>query len=343
MNLGIIGLPRSGRSTIFAALTGIRGEEAVKGSRKDRRIATIRVMDERVDFLSGAYHPKKTTYATVEYLLPSEVLSGSENVNWGEARVCDALIHVVRNFRDAGGLEPQPEKDFRRLEDEMILNDLMVAEKRVERMELDLKRGKKPHDEEYAQVKSCVELLESGRPLRGRPELALSPLLKGFTFLSAKPQLVIVNNDDEDESLPDWRSEQEDIEILAVRGGLELEIASLPEEEAREFMVEYHIETSALDRVIHQSYKIMNLISFFTVGGDEVRAWTVRSGTPAPEAAGVVHSDMQKGFIRAEVLSVDDFRECGNFKEAKRAGRVRLEGKEYAVRDGDIVHFMFNV
>lgn len=343
MKLGIIGLPQSGRSTIFAALTGIRGEETAKGSRKDQRIATVKVMDERVDFLTEAYHPKKTTYATVEYLLPSEVLSGTENVNWGEARVCDALIQVVRNFRDSGGLEPRSEEDFRRLEDEMILNDLMVAEKRVERMDLDQKRGKKLHDEEYSLVKSCIELLENGRPLRIRPELARSPLLKGFTFLSAKPELVIINNDDEDESLPDWGSEQQDIEILAVRGGLELEIASLPEEEAREFMVEYHIETSALDRVIHRSYKIMNLISFFTVGGDEVKAWTVRNGTPAPEAAGVVHSDMQKGFIRAEVVSFDDFREFGNFKEAKRAGRVRLEGKEYVIRDGDIVQFMFNV
>jgi GTP-binding protein YchF len=312
-------------------------------SRKDQRITMVRVMDDRVDFLSGLYKPKKTTYANVEYLLPSEVMSGSENVNWGQARVCDALIHVVRNFRDTGGLEPESEEDFRRLDDEMILNDLMVAEKRVERIELDLKRGKRPNDDEYSLVKTCIELLESGRPLRINPELAMSPLLKGFTFLSAKPQLVIINNDDEDETLPDWKYQEEKIEILAVRGGLELEISSLPEEEAREFMVEYHIEKSALDRVINHSYSIMNLLSFFTVGSDEVRAWTIHSGTRAPEAAGVVHSDMQKGFIRAEVVSFDDFREYGNFKEAKGAGRVRLEGKEYIVRDGDIINFMFNV
>ena len=343
MKLGIIGLPQSGRSTIFSALTGKRGEEAFKTSRKDQRITTVRVQDDRVDFLSGVYHPKKTTYANVEYLLPSEVLSGPENVNWGQARICDALIHVVRNFRDAGGLDPKSEEDFRRLDDEMILHDLMVAEKRIERIELDRKRGKKPDDDEHNLVKSCIELLEGGRPIRTNPELAFSPLLKGFTFLSAKPQLVILNNNDEDESLPDWKYEQEHIEILAVRGSLELEISSLPEEEAQEFMVEYHIEKSALDRVINRSYKIMELLSFFTVGRDEVRAWTIRSGTLAPEAAGVVHSDMQKGFIRAEVISFEDFRECGSLKEAKGAGRVRLEGKEYIVRDGDIINFMFNV
>ncbi len=343
MKLGIIGLPQSGKSTIFVALTGARGEETGKGSQRDQRIGTVKVMDNRVEVLSGIYQPKKTTYAQIEYLLPPRILAGSESVMWNQVRVCDGLIHVVRNFTGTGETVPKSEEDFRRIEDEMILNDLMVSEKRIERMDLDIKRGKMPQSEEYSLIKSCVELLESGRPLRIEPELALSPVLKGFTFLSAKPQLVIINNDDEDEYLPEWKTEPVNIDRLMIRGSLELEIASLPVEEAEEFMIEYHIEKFALDRVIKSSYKIMNRISFFTVGGDEVRAWTIQKGTHAPEAAGTVHSDMEKGFIRAEVLSFEDLQEYGGFKEAKRAGRVRLEGKDYPVQDGDIINFMFNV
>ncbi|MBW1806231.1 MAG: redox-regulated ATPase YchF [Deltaproteobacteria bacterium] len=348
MKLGIIGLPQCGRSTIFDALTGARGEdETLKQSRKDQRIGTVKVMDERVDNLSGMYKPKKITYAQVEYLLPSDILSGtsskSESAAWNQARVCDALIHVVRNFKDAGGMAPTPEKDFRGLEEEMILSDLAVAEKRIERIEADLKRGRKKDEEEYSLVRSCCELLEEGRPLRMNPELVIAPQLKGFTFLSAKPHLVIINNDEDNESLPEWGTIPEGFELLAVRGRLEMEIASMLPEEAGEFLVEYNIGSSALDRVIKSSYETLNLISFFTVGDDEVKAWTIGKGTPALEAAGAVHSDIQKGFIRAEVLAYSDLQEYGSFKEARKAGHVRLEGKEYTVLDGDIINFRFNV
>ncbi len=343
MKIGIIGLPQSGRSTIFSALTGARGEESRKGSQRDQRIGVVRVMDERVEFLSNVYHPKKTTYAQVEYLLPSDAGSGSDTVAWSQVRACDGLIHVVRNFIDSGGMEPGSEEDFRKIEEEMVFNDLIVVEKRIERMELDMKRGKKPGEDEYSLIISCRDLLEKGLPLLARPELASAPALKGFTFLSAKPQLVIINNDDENESLPEWRAEPDDIEKIVVRGRLEMEISSMPDDEAEEFLIEYHIEKSALDRVIKSSYKILNLISFFTVGEDEVKAWTINRGIPALEAAGAVHSDMQKGFIRAEVLSFDAFKEHGGFKEAKGVGQVRLEGKEYIVQDGDIINFRFNV
>jgi GTP-binding protein YchF len=340
MKLAIIGLPDSGRSTILAALSGARGEE----SRKDQRISTIKVMDERLDFLSSIYRPKKTTCARVEYLLPSETQGGeSENAIWNQVRVCDALIHVLKNFTDAMGNPPDPESDFRRLEEEMILSDLVVVDKRIERIELDHKRGKTSDENEYPLLKSCKELLENGRPLSVLPELANSPLLKGFTLLSAKPQLVIINNDDDNESLPRWERPPENIELAMARGRLEMEIASMSPEETKEFLAEYHIEKSALDRVIASSYKILNLISFFTVGDDEVKAWTIIRGTRALEAAGEVHTDMQKGFIRAEVLAYNDLHECGSFKDARGAGRVRLEGKEYIVQDGDIINFRFNV
>jgi len=340
MKLAIIGLPESGRSTIFAALSGARGE----ASQKDQRVSTVKVMDERIDFLSGMFNPKKTTYTQVEYLLPSETQGGgSENAIWNQARVCDALIHVIRNFTDAMGTPPDVKSDFRRLEDEMILSDLMVVDKRLERIELDLKRGKKPDEHEHSLLKTCKELLENGQPLRASSEVATAPVLRGFTFLSSKPQLIIVNNDDDNETLPELATGPGNIEVCMIRGRLEMDIASMSAEEAKDFLAEYHIEKSALDRVIQSSYKILNLMSFFTVGEDEVKAWTIKRGTPALEAAGEIHTDIQKGFIRAEVLSYADLLQYGSHKEAKKVGRVRLEGKEYVVEDGDIINFRFNV
>jgi GTP-binding protein YchF len=348
MKLGIIGLPGAGKSTIFAALTGARGEDSTqKGPRTDQRIGTVRVVDERVDFLAGLFKPKKTTFAQVEYLLPSQVPgavpSKSENLIWAEIRVCDALIHVVRNFLASGGVAPEAEPDFWRVEEEMILNDLAVTEKRIERIEMDSRRGNKPNEEEIALLRRCKELLEQGRPLRLDKELADAPLLRGFTFLSGKPQLVILNNDEDDESMPDWKTTPERVERTVVRGRLEMEIASMPPEEAIEFQEEYHIQESALDRVIRNSYELLNLISFFTVLHDEVRAWTIPGGTPALEAAGTVHSDMKKGFIRAEVVSLEHLRVSGSVAEARKSGHVHLEGKEYIVQDGDIIQFRFNV
>jgi GTP-binding protein YchF len=340
MKLAIIGLPESGRSTIFAALSGARGE----ASQKDQRVSTIKVMDERIDFLSGMYKPNKTTYTQVEYLLPSETQAGgSENAIWNQARICDALIHVVRNFTDAMGTPPDVKIDFRKLEDEMILSDLVVVDKRLERIELDLKRGKKPDEHEHSLLKTCKELLENGQPLRVSQEIATAPVLKGFTFLSSKPQLVIINNDDDNESLPELETGPGNTDLSMARGRLEMDIATMSPEEAKEFLAEYHIEKSALDRVIQSSYKILNLMSFFTVGEDEVKAWTIKRGAHALDAAGEIHTDIQKGFIRAEVLSYSDLLQYGSHKEAKKVGRVRLEGKEYIVEDGDIINFRFNV
>jgi ribosome-binding ATPase len=343
MKLGIIGASQSGKSTVFSALTGARGESDNKGAKKDNRIASVKVMDDRIDFLSNMYKPKKTTYASVEYLLPSDTGAGSDNAIWSQARVCDALIHVVRNFPDFSGVKPSSENEYRKLEEEMVLNDLVVVEKRLERIEADLKRGKKPDEEEHRLVLTCKGLLEKGTPLRTNPEIAASPLLKGFTFLSAKPELVIINNEDDNETLPEWAAKKTDIAIQAMRGRLEMEIAAMSEEDAEIFRAEYSIKESALDRVIRESYGILNLISFFTTGEDEVKAWTIKKNTIALEAAGEIHSDIQKGFIRAEVLAYNDLIKYGTVKDAKAAGRVRLEGKEYVVEDGDIINYRFNV
>lgn len=346
MKLGIIGLTQSGRSTIFAAL-GAKGDVSDKDVRKDPMIGTVRVLDERMDFLSKIYQPKKTTYAQVEYLLPrdnpSDRTSQSEGAFWNQARVCDALIHVVRNFKSTGGIAPNPEMDFWRLEEEMTINDLAVIEKRIARIELDRKRGKLPENDEVALLQSCRSLLEDSLPIRSSPEMAASQVLKGFTFLTAKPQLVIINNDDDDESMPRWNRSPENLEMVIVRGRLEMELASMSPDEAEEFRVAYNIRDSALDRVIKRSYRILNRISFFTVNDDEAKAWTIHQGTTAVEAAGAVHSDIRKGFIRAEVLAYNDLQKYGSFKDARKAGHLRLEGKDYVVQDGDIIYFRFNI
>ena len=348
MKLGLTGLQGSGRETIFSALTGAsEKEESPRTTKIDSKVSTIPVPDERIDFLKRIYQPKKTIFAKIEYLLPSDISSESpaksEGGIWSQLRACDALLQVVRNFQIPGGPVSNPEQDFQALQEEMILSDLAVAEKRIEKIELDRKKGKKPEEKEYDLLKSCKERLEKSEPLRKSPQLTTEPLLKGFTLLSAKPILVIMNNDDEDQVLPKWSQMPGELEFLVVRGRLEMDIASMTEEEAAEFLEAYNIEESALNRVIRKSYDILDLISFFTVLSDEVRAWPIKSGSPALIAAGTVHTDMQKGFIRAEVLSLEDLQRCGSVQEAKKAGFIRLEGKEYVVKDGDIINFRFNV
>ncbi len=348
MKLGIFGAPASGKSTIMAALTGARGEnEENRHPHGDTEIVMVTVPDDRIDFLSDLYHPKKTTYAKIEYMLPVATPAGpapkSDSGIWNHLRTCDALVHVLRNFTGMGGIPPTPEKDLNDLEDEMIVADMAVIEKRLERLQLDRKRGKKPEPGEEELLEACSRLLEKGIPLRTDPELAGNPLLRGFTFLSAKPMLVIVNNDDEDENAPDWEKPLPEVETMVVRGRLEKDIAAMTPEEAAEFIEAYHIQESALDRVIASSFRLLKRICFFTVGPDEVKAWPIRAGTKALEAAGAVHTDIMKGFIRAEVVSYQDLKDQGNFQEAKKSGRVRLEGKEYPVNDGDIITFRFNI
>jgi GTP-binding protein YchF len=349
MKLGITGLPQSGKSTIFAALTGARGEDDEAGPfHKDTRIATVRVPDERIDFLANMYNPKKIAYAKVEYLLPSSNVpeasgSKSEGGIFNQVRSCDAILHIVRNFKNAGGQSPSAEHDFWQIEEDFILNDLAVVEKRVERIALDRKRGKKPQDNEYALLMSCAERLGKGLPLRNDFKLSAEPVLKGFTFLSARPMLVIVNNEEDDNLLPQWIRTPDNVEVVLVRGRLEKDIALMDKDDAREFFEIYDIKEFALDRLIKSSYRLLKLVSFFTVGSDEVKAWPIVDGTIALDAAGTVHSDIKQGFIRAEVVSFDDLKTCGSFQEAKKKGAVRLEGKEYVMKDGDIVNFRFNI
>ncbi len=336
MKLGIIGLPMAGRATMFEALTRQAGDTA---SRAEDRQAVVRVPDERVDALSGIFAPRKTTYAQVNYLLPGHGSQKMEQNPWAVVKECDALIHVVRNH----GADRQPLKDFRAVDQELILSDLVQVEKRIERIELDLQRGKKGNPEELPLLTECRRLLEAETPLRHRPELAEAKSLRGFALLSAKPMLVVFNNEDDDTRMPPTDEATAAETCLMVQGKIEQELAHMSPEDAADFMAEYGIEASALDRMVRLSYEVMGLISFFTVGEDEVRAWTIRRGTQAVEAAGAIHTDLQKGFIRAEVVSYADFTAAGSLAEARRRGNVRLEGKTYTVADGDIVNVRFNV
>jgi GTP-binding protein YchF len=341
MKLGIIGLPRSGKSTIFDALTKNTAGAAHRG---EDRIAAIHVPDARVDELSRMYQPQKTTYAQVEYFLPGiKSDSPGQQSTWTSVRGCDALLHVVRNHAAYGFEKQSPLDDFIKLDQEFILTDLVVVEKRLERIELDEKRGKNMDQEEKALLTQCRQALESEIPLRKKLDLSSAPKLKGFAFLSAKPVLVLFNNEDDDERMPDLKDLIAAETCQVIRGKLEQELAQMPPEEAAEFLSEYKIAASAMNRIIRQSYALLNLISFFTTGSDEVRAWTIKKGTPALDAAEVIHSDMKKGFIRAEVVSFQDLMDAGNYTEAKKRGTVRLEGKTYEVQDGDIIQFRFNL
>ncbi len=340
MKLGIIGKPQSGKTTIFEALT----KTTMEGhQRRESRIGTVPVPDERVGILSDMYRPRKTIYAQVEYLLPAPAEhvkeSAREQSVWTQARDCDALIHVVRNFTGYGEA-PTPQADLRSIDEELIFADLVVTEKRLERLALDQKRGKKPAPEEIGLLERCHAMLSDETPLRDDPQLAAAHSLRGYAFLSAKPMLVLANCAEEDDQPPGWLPAEN---ALAVRGKLEQELSQMEPAEAAAFLDEFGITTSAMDRVIARSYDLLGLISFFTVGEDEVRAWTIRRDTEAQAAAGAIHSDLQKGFIRAEVLAYDDLMSAGSYAAARKQGTVRLEGKTYPVQDGDILNVRFNV
>jgi hypothetical protein len=339
MKLGIVGLDGTGKTTLFEALTRSADDA---GHKNEDRLAVISVPDQRVDVLSGMYKPRKTIYAQIEYCLPAGIKKNDREARWNAVRECDALINVVRNFQIPGGDAPAPYKDMATLDEAFILADYMVVEKRLERIEADKKRGKKGDSVEISLLHQAREMLESNQPLRLNAEITASPLMRGFTFLSGKPVLALINNDDDDMDLPAG-DPPPGIEIMVVRGKLEHEISRMSDEEAAEFLKEFDIKEPATARAIKRSYQALGLISFFTVGEDEVRAWTIKRETPAVKAAGVIHSDMEKGFIRAEVVSYNDLISAGSYAEARKRGTTRLEGKTYIMADGDVVTFRFNV
>jgi GTP-binding protein YchF len=344
MKLGIIGLSGCGKATIFEALTHNFTDT---GHKDAPRVGVVQVPDDRLAHLSRMYNPKKTIHAQVNYFLAGRQIqktdAGQAPDAWTEVRNCDALVHGVRNFKGYGLYAPTPEKDLIRLDQELILADLMVVEKRIERIELEKKRHRQIDDKELALLYQCRDNLENEIPLRQTEHLASAPLLKGFAFLSAKPMLILINNEDDDDRLPPLSDPALEKNCVIIKGKLEQELAQMSDEEAHDFLNEFNLSAYATDRVIAKSYEILGLISFFTVGDDEVRAWTARRQTPAEDAAGIIHSDFKKGFIRAEVVAYSDLMECGSYADARKNGLVRLEGRSYLVNDGDIITFRFNL
>lgn len=366
LQLVIVGLPQSGKTTVFNALTR---SEAVTGgyssAEGEPNLATVKVPDPRLDTLTPMFNPKRTVAADVQYLDVAGVAKGLAKQGMGGQLLgylaqADTLVLVIRAFEDEG--VPHPEETVNPLRDldtlllELTFSDLAVIEKRISRIDSSIGklRGAERdlHEKERVALVRCKDALEEGTPLR---EVELDPeeqrMLRGFGFLSQKPALVLLNVGesqlgDEASRLVEQAREQfgrPGLEIESLAGGIEMEIGQLDPEDAEVFMADLGITESSLDRMIRLSYRLLGLMSFFTVGPDEVRAWTIPQGATAVEAAGEIHSDISRGFIRAEVISYDDMVAVGGLAEARKAGVLRLEGKTYLMRDGDISNFLFNV
>jgi GTP-binding protein YchF len=369
MKVGIVGMPQVGKTTIFRLLTQGRVDTSSWGNAREAHLGIAHVPDERVDRLAEIVKPKKITYATVEYVdLPGLSRGEGKAALQGQAKEMstylnslkniDTLLHVVRAFEDPNLPHVEgtvnPSRDIELFELEMIFSDLAIVEKRLERLSKDLKKGKSAELElENEVLVRFKAALESERPLR---ELELSPeeerRVRGFTFLSAKPILLVLNVGDQDapkisnvvEELGLLnQASRRNVAITAVCGKIESEIAALPPADAQMFMEDLGIAGSALNRIIQNSYDLLGVFSFYTAGEPEVRAWTIPRGTTAMQAAGAIHTDIEKGFIKAEVVSFDDMIALGTFQAAKSKGVLRLEGREYKVQEGDVILFRFNL
>ena len=358
MKVGIIGLPSVGKSTLFQLLTG--APAAPPGGRSEARVGIARVPDLRVDRLAEMYRPKKRTWATVEYVDVPGVAEGEGQalVDQPALRGVDALVHVLRAFasdtvpHQGGSVDPL--RDAKIMELELILADLGAVERRLERLEASIKKANRPDDvAERAVFLKVKQALEEERPLR---EVGLTDeeqrRLRSYSFLSEKPLLLVVNlgeNEVKDAAGALARTgllalgERPRTALCPVAAPIETEIAQLPTEDARAFLEDLGLAEPGLDRVIRTSYALLGLISFLTAGEDECRAWTIRRGTRAQQAAGAVHSDIERGFIRAEVVPFDELVRAGSIAACREKGTLRLEGKDYVVQDGDVVNFRFNV
>ncbi|RJP79886.1 MAG: redox-regulated ATPase YchF [Candidatus Zixiibacteriota bacterium] len=359
LRLGIVGLPGSGKTSLFRALTGVVAEIGAAG-RREIHVGQAKVPDARLDRLFALYQPRKETPAVVEYVDVAGIKagetsrSGLEDQFLGDLRTCEALLAVLRHFEAPGLPLPDPARDFRTLEQEFILSDHIILEKRLHRVKKDIQKlpNRAEANREIELLERCLEAMEQEIPLR---RLGLKPeemvLLKSYQPLSLKPVLAVLNVGEEDirregEILDRYRPaiEGPGVELAAACASIEMEIAQLDPASAREFMDDLGIAESALDRLVRASYHLLGLISFFTIGHDEVRAWTIPRGERARQAAGEIHSDLERGFIRAEVVHFDDFMaQEGSMPACRAQGLLRQEGKDYIVQDGDIMEVRFAV
>ncbi|HEV8631438.1 MAG TPA: redox-regulated ATPase YchF [Thermoanaerobaculia bacterium] len=360
MQLGILGFPKVGKTTLFNILTASQQATDKFAASRQTNVGVALVPDPRLARLRDLFAPKKYTPATVEYVdIPGiRKGEGAESLDLGKLRTVDALVHVVRGFEDPELPHPQgsvdPARDLVNLELELILADHELVERRLERLAQSAKRGLKPEEERERALLADTVLpaLEGERPLR---EVELSAddarRLRGFQLLSGKPLLVVLNVGEGALRGTDaaallaaagWSSKP-GTEGVVVSAPIEREIAGLQPDEQREFLAELGLGEPSVDRVIRASYQLLGVLSFFTVGEDEVRAWTISRGTPAREAAGTIHSDIERGFIRAEVVGWEELVRRGSLAACRAAAVLRLEGKDYEVQDGDVINFRFAV
>ena len=354
MQTGIIGLPQVGKTSLFKILTHVHLD--AKAAHAPTHIGVARVPDERLDKLAALYKPKKTTHATIEYVDVGGIVKdrARDSALFTQLREVEALAHVVRVFDDpsvphpAGSIDPL--RDVQNLELELMLTDLDQITRRIDRLEKDLKKKKDPVlEHELALLTRCRAAIEAEKPLR---EVEFhtedQKILTSFMFLSRRPMLYVLNLGDEEVAELDQAVEKHSLGALAARpntavvpvcGRIEAELADLEDAEAAELLAAYGLKEPGLDRLIHATYRLLGLISFFTTGDPEVRAWTIRRGTTAVKAAGTVHSDFERGFIKAEVVRWDDLLAAGSLGHAREHGKVKLEGKEYVVEEGDVILF----
>jgi len=356
MKTGIIGLPQVGKTSLFKILTKAKLEDHGYSNPREAHIGVARVPDVRLEKLSALYSPKKTTYASVEYVdvaaIGQEALK--ETSFLANLRNVDALIHVLRAFENesiphVGPIDPL--RDVKNVEFDMMVSDLGQIEKRLERVEKDLKKARTGDlEREHALLLRSKEAIEKEQPLR---ELDMTPeekkLIKGFMFLSQKPILYVLNigesstlGVDLDNAVSRFKlddlARRPNAAATAICGKVEAELAEMDDQESSDFLESYGLHESGLVRLIRKSYELLGLISFFTAGEDECRAWTVPAGAKAPQAAGAIHTDLEHHFIRAETIRWDNLLEAGSEAAARSKGTLRLEGKEYVVQDGDVMH-----
>jgi GTP-binding protein YchF len=350
MKVGLVGFPGSGKTTVFNALTGLSAETGFHAARGKTHLGTVKVPDDRVVALAELYHPKKTTLAEITFCDVAAAAAGSHGQSLDEStlramREVDALCQVVRGFPDATGEAPGPLAEARGLEDEMNLADLILIEKRLERL---AKEKAKTSEGELLGILKAA--LEAGTPLRRLEGISAETwaTLAGYRFLTQKPLLVVLNVPEDQAAAPApedlaLHAREAGLGLVVLAGLVEMDIAQMSAEDQKEFVASLGLAEPAIARFLRAAYALLDLISFLTAGEDECRAWPIRRGLTAPKAAGKIHSDIERGFIRAEVAHWDDLVRLRSEAKCREAGKLRSEGKEYVVHDGDVINFRFNV